>query len=282
MGPSSRSGGPWAADHLTADPAVVDPETAPEPATVASNRSSLCAPPGARPVQLTKHETSVAQYRWSKDGSAIFFSATDKKAEDVEKEEKDGADAIFVDEGPNGQTASNWSNLWVFDMATKEERQITHEEIIIGSWDISGDGQRLALTARSQNRRNDSYLNEIYVADVDTGQLTKLSDNRAPEGGLVWAPDDSSILFTAADDPGVDESQYQAVVARPLVPGSSVAICGLRGHAAESHVEQRLEDHLLQRAAGYEYEPVRDRRRIREPVAAHGRGGDSTGDVLLG
>ena len=155
---------------------------------------------GGEAVQLTKHETSVAQYRWSKDGSAIFFSATDKKAEDVEKEEKDGADAIFVDEGPNGQTASNWSNLWVFDMATKEERQITHEEIIIGSWDISGDGQRLALTARSQNRRNDSYLNEIYVADVDTGQLTKLSDNRAPEGGLVWAPDDSSILFTAADD----------------------------------------------------------------------------------
>jgi dipeptidyl aminopeptidase/acylaminoacyl peptidase len=155
---------------------------------------------GGEAVQLTKHETSVAQYRWAKDGSAIFFAAPDKKPEDVEEEEKKGADAIFVDEGPNGQTASNWSNLWVFDMATKEERQITHEELIIGSWDISADGRRLALTARTQNRRNDSYLNEIYFADVGTGQLTKLSDNRAPEGGLVWAPDGSSILFTAADD----------------------------------------------------------------------------------
>ena len=155
---------------------------------------------GGEAVQLTKHETSVAQYRWAKDGSAIFFAAPDKKPEDVEEEEKKGADAIFVDEGPNGQTASNWSNLWVFDMATKEERQITHEELIIGSWDISADGRRLALTARTQNRRNDSYLNEIHVADVGTGQLTKLSYNRAPEGGLVWAPDGSSILFTAADD----------------------------------------------------------------------------------
>ena len=155
---------------------------------------------GGEAVQLTKHETSVAQYRWAKDGSAIFFAAPDKKPEDVEEEEKKGADAIFVDEGPNGQTASNWSNLWVFDMATKEERQITHEELIIGSWDISADGRRLALAARSQNRRNDSYLNEIHVADVGTGQLTKLSDNRAPESGLVWAPDGSSILFTAADD----------------------------------------------------------------------------------
>jgi len=155
---------------------------------------------GGEAVQLTEHETSVAQYRWAKDGSAIFFAAPDKKPEDVEEEEKKGADAIFVDEGPNGQTASNWSNLWVFDMATKEERQITHEELIIGSWDISADGRRLALTARSQNRRNDSYLNEIHVADVGTGQLTKLSDNRAPESGLVWAPDGSSILYTAADD----------------------------------------------------------------------------------
>jgi len=155
---------------------------------------------GGEAVQLTKHETSIAQYRWAKDGSAIFFSAADKKPEDVEKEEKNGADAIFVDEGPNGQTASDWSNLWVFDMATKEERQITDEERIIGSWDISADGQRLALAARSQNRRNDAYLNEIYLADVETGELTKLTDNRAPEGGLAWAPDGSSILFTAADD----------------------------------------------------------------------------------
>lgn len=155
---------------------------------------------GGEAVKLTEHETSIAQYRWAKDGSAIFFSATDEKPEDVEKEEEDGADAIFVDEGPNGQTAGSWSNLWVFDMATKEERQITDEEIIIGSWDISADGQRLALTARSQNRRNDAYLNEIYLADVETGQLTKLTDNRAPEGGLAWAPDGSSILFTAADD----------------------------------------------------------------------------------
>ncbi len=155
---------------------------------------------GGEAVQLTKHATSVGAFGWAQDGSAIFFSAVDDKPEDVKKEEKAGYDAIFVDEGPNGQTATNWSNLWVFDMSTKEERQITDEEFIIGSWDISPDGGRLALAARYQNRRNDSYLNEIYLADVETGSLTKLTENRAPEGGLSWAPDGSSILFTAADD----------------------------------------------------------------------------------
>jgi dipeptidyl aminopeptidase/acylaminoacyl peptidase len=155
---------------------------------------------GGEAVQLTKHATSVARYRWAHDSSAIFFQATDEKPEEVEKEEKKGADAIFVDEGPNGQTAGNWSNLWVFDIDAKQERQITDAEIIIGSWDVAPDGQRLALTARSQNRRNDAYLYEIHVADVETGELTQLTTNRAPEGGISWAPDGSSILYTAADD----------------------------------------------------------------------------------
>ena len=172
---------------------------------------------GGEAVQLTKHETSIAQYRWAKDGSTIFFSAADKKPEEIEKEERNGGDVIFVDEGPNGQTASSWSNVWAFDMATKEERQVTDEEFILGSWNISADGQRLALTARSQNRRNDAYLNEIYVADVETGELTKLTDNRAPEGGLVWAPDGSNILFTAADDREWMNRNTKVVVARPLV-----------------------------------------------------------------
>ncbi|MBT8338255.1 MAG: S9 family peptidase, partial [Gemmatimonadetes bacterium] len=56
------------------------------------------------------------------------------------------------------------------------------------------------LTARYQNRRNDAYLNEIYLADVDDGELRRITENGAPEGGVSWAPDGSTILFTAADD----------------------------------------------------------------------------------
>ena len=41
---------------------------------------------------------------------------------------------------------------------------------------------------------------DARIVDVETGELTKLTANRAPEGGLAWAPDGSSILFTAADD----------------------------------------------------------------------------------
>ncbi len=155
---------------------------------------------GGEAVQLTRHATSVGAFAWADDESAIFFQADDEKPDSVKAEEKKGADAVFVDEGPNGQNADQWQNLWVFDLTSHESRQITREQILLGSWDVSPDGHRIALTARSGNRRNDAYLNEIHLVDVESGVLRRLTDNRAPEGGISWAPDGSAILYTAADD----------------------------------------------------------------------------------
>ncbi len=61
---------------------------------------------GGEATQLTEHETSVGRYAWSDDSTKIFFSATDKRPEDEEEGLENGDDAIFVDEGPNGQNRS--------------------------------------------------------------------------------------------------------------------------------------------------------------------------------
>ena len=39
-----------------------------------------------------------------------------------------GYDMVFVDEGPSGQRTGSWSNLWIFDLESKEEEKITDEE----------------------------------------------------------------------------------------------------------------------------------------------------------
>ncbi|MBT8404283.1 MAG: PD40 domain-containing protein [Gemmatimonadetes bacterium] len=155
---------------------------------------------GGEAYQLTEHDVSIAAYEWADDESRLYFQADDEKPDTIAAEERKGADAIFVDEGPNGQQADQWQNLWVFDLESEESRQITDEEFLIGSWDVAPDGEQIALTARYQNRRNDAYLNEIYLADVDDGELRRITENGAPEGGVSWAPDGSTILFTAADD----------------------------------------------------------------------------------
>lgn len=169
--------------------------------TVDKNRQIfLMRTTGGEATQLTEHETSVGSYKWSADSMKIFFSAQDKRPEEEEKALKDGFDALFVDEGPNGQTRSNWSNLWIFDLETEEEEKITDDEFILGGFDPSPDGQRIIFTARFTNKRNDRYLDEIYIVNVADKMKTRLTDNNAPEGGLLWAPDGQKFIYTAADD----------------------------------------------------------------------------------
>ncbi len=155
---------------------------------------------GGEAVQLTKHGNSIGSYDWAEDESRIFFQADNPKPDSIRAEERKGTDAIFVDEGPNGQTVDAWQNLWVFDMTSDSSRKITDAELIMGSWDVAPDGQRIALTARDRNRRNDADRNEIFLANVETGELQRLTENGAPESGISWSPDGTVFLYTAADD----------------------------------------------------------------------------------
>ena len=155
---------------------------------------------GGEAQKLSKHKTSVGSYRWSQDGSKIFFVAAEPRSEEEEKARKDGDDAIFVDEGPSGQRAGTWNNFWVIDVASKEEKRITEVDHRIGSFAGSPGADRIAFTSRSENRRNQQNHSEIRLLDVESGEIRQLTENRAPESRLVWAPDGQSLAYTARTD----------------------------------------------------------------------------------
>ncbi len=155
---------------------------------------------GGEAIRLTDHATSVRAYRWTDDEGTIVFTADEALPEEVEKERKKGADAIVVDEGPNGQRAGRWRNLWAFDVETRTERRLTEGERIVGSFDVSPAGDRVAFTARSENRRNQRNLSEIYLLEVGTGEIRRLTENRAPESRITFAPDGRRIAYEAPSD----------------------------------------------------------------------------------
>jgi dipeptidyl aminopeptidase/acylaminoacyl peptidase len=162
---------------------------------------------GGEAVQLTKHKTSVGTYQWSEDSGRIFFVADEPRSEEDEKEHKKGNDAIFVDEGPNGQRESKWNNLWVFDIEDKKESQITKEDFRIGSFHVSPNAKRILYTARTENLRNQQYLAEIFLLDLEDSTTTRLTNNRAPEGRLIWAPDGVHLAYRAVSDTDWEQNE---------------------------------------------------------------------------
>jgi dipeptidyl aminopeptidase/acylaminoacyl peptidase len=155
---------------------------------------------GGEARQLSKHKTAVAGFEWVGDGAALVFAADEARSDEEEKEHKDGFDAVFVDEGPNGQREAQWRNLWWIDVDSGEERRLTEADQRVGSFVVTSDGSKVAFTARSENRRNQQHLSEIFLLDVESGDVRQLTDNGAPEGRLQWAPDDRRLAYTARTD----------------------------------------------------------------------------------
>ncbi len=155
---------------------------------------------GGEAQQLTKHESAVASHRWSEDATKIFFVAAEARSKEEEKSRKDGDDAIFVDEGANGQRDGTWNNFWVIDVASKEEKRLTEVDHRIGSFSVSPGADRIVFTSRSENRRNQQNHSEIRLLEIESGAIRQLTENRSPEGRLAWAPDGRRFAYTARTD----------------------------------------------------------------------------------
>lgn len=155
---------------------------------------------GGEAVQLTEHKSSVGSYAWAEDESKIYFIADRAVSKEEEKKKKDGYDSYYVDEGPNGQTEDKWNNIWMIDLESKKEKQITKGDHLLRNLAVSPDGKYLAFTLRTENRRNQGNRSEIYLYDLEKEEMVQLTDNKAPEGGLKWSPDGSQLAFSAPDD----------------------------------------------------------------------------------
>ena len=158
---------------------------------------------GGEAIQLTKHTTAVGGYRWSDDGMSIFFLANDSLPDDLEKERKNGDDAVFIDEGPNGQTRGSWNGVWRVTVevadAPVDASRVTPERRRVGGFAPSPDGNFLAYVYRGENRRNAGHLSEVVLHTISSGEEVQITDNDAPESQLAWSPDGRAITFGAPD-----------------------------------------------------------------------------------
>ncbi len=157
---------------------------------------------GGEAVQLTRHAVSVGAYEWGDDRS-IFFLADDSLPQDRRKEHEKGDDAIFIDEGPNGQTRGRWNGLWRVELVgpgdTAKAERITKAGIRIGDFAVSPDGNHVAYAFRGEGRRNAGNLSEVSLIGVRTREESRITSNDAPESQLAWSPDGRMISFVAPD-----------------------------------------------------------------------------------
>jgi len=153
-------------------------------------------------TQWTRHATGVDNWQWSPDGSKIYFTAPDS----IDRDERARMDKQFTVRPRN--PASSLSSLWVFDVASKQEKKLVGDGTTysVANVSISPDGKWIGYSGLSSNRYERGILEQgdfadLYLLEVASGKVERLTKNDIiSESGISFSPDSRFVAFSAPND----------------------------------------------------------------------------------
>lgn len=144
---------------------------------------------GGEAWQVTKHKAGVRGFEFSPDSKTLLLLATSPPADDEEKRKKEKDDAVVVDHD------LKMAQLWTWNIATSEEKQITKGDFSVSDPRWSPNGMRITFTTTPTPRADDSSLQTAWILDVASEKQRKLADRPQYTHMARWSHDGKWIAF---------------------------------------------------------------------------------------
>jgi len=170
-------------------------------AKLADHQIWVISPEGGEAWQLTKSETDVEDFHWSKDGKCIAFTANppERKGSKDRKEKYSDYEVYEKDYQQN--------QLWVVDMGAaikdylpQAAKQVTTDlSLNVSSFAWSPDGTMIAFSATKNPLLAFSGEEDIYLLQLDQkNSVKKIVALPGPDGSPVFSPDGRQLAFQTA------------------------------------------------------------------------------------
>jgi dipeptidyl aminopeptidase/acylaminoacyl peptidase len=193
----------------------------------------IISPEGGEAWQLTKSETDVDGFHWSKDSKTIAFTANLPETKDS-KDRKEKFSDYEVYEKDYRQ-----SQLWLVDVASASKeflpaaaKKVTADfGLNINSFSWSPDSTRIAFSATKNPLLAYSGEEDIYLLDLsETNAIKKIVALTGPDSSPMFSPDGKELAFyTALGQPyyyyangHIAAVELSAVLSKPAATAADV------------------------------------------------------------
>ncbi|MBJ8072749.1 MULTISPECIES: S9 family peptidase [Bacillus cereus group] len=159
-------------------------------------------------VQITDEKEGVSNFKWEPTGKGFYYVAQSKECEEIKKRKE-----LYGDFHHVGKEHRN-NCLYYIEIEKviqndKEEREVSGvyqliegKDFYIHNFDISNDGTKVVCMATPS--LNDHMNGDLYILDVEVGELQKMNIDKLLGGSVCFSPEGSKICYSAS----IREKEY--------------------------------------------------------------------------
>jgi dipeptidyl aminopeptidase/acylaminoacyl peptidase len=165
---------------------------------------------GGDAQQITEYKTGASAIAWSPDSSKLALLVPDPDPDDPNpdadaKDKKPKPRVItrlqFMRDG-EGYLNDVKRHVHVFDLATKQDVQLTTDKFDDGAPVWSPDGSLIAFSANRTDNPDANDNTDIFVVEPRAGAKPRaVTTSSASDSSPVFSPDGKSIAYLAGGDP---------------------------------------------------------------------------------
>lgn len=168
---------------------------------------------GGEPKRVTTHDEGIKSFDWGPTGERVVVAAADPTPEErAYRERRRNGGPIETERLQHVFDGTGWLDtvttyLFVVDVDSGDSRRldaahgggITEEfDGLHPAWHPTDD--RIAFVANHGENQEDTYVQDIHVVDVATGEIEWRTDGTHKiDGGPRWSPDGNRLAVFAGD-----------------------------------------------------------------------------------
>lgn len=155
------------------------------------------------PVQVTNNPTHIHKYSFSSDKNMIYFLAEDTLS--ASEKEKNTIGYFFENDKKH-------TSLYQYDLIKKRRKKLTFG-LTVKTFEYSPEKHMIAFTAASNPYPAYENSTEIYLLDINSRNVKRITSNNIIERQLFWGRQSEDLFFVSSSNQNL-EPYYQESIFR--------------------------------------------------------------------